>query len=806
MNATDRAPGARDDGMATRLACAAVVVAIPLLLFRQVVAGDGAWIGNPDRLNSSLKVMLHTMRGIWAGRLDAWDESEMLGFDSFVLPYTFPNPLNWLSAAFGAGDFFLVQAWLSILLLMVAGFAALWFLRTIRLPWPEATVGTAVYQLSALTILKLSQNDMSFAVFIVIPIGMAIIRRARADSAVLQFLALTAAITALLHFMFLQKAAYALMLLAAYAVYRLFAERRRAPIVLFGAAAVVAIVVASPRILGIAKAIAEYAREMPGLDLTDFDTVHRIQNIWPVEIFRWLDGALFGISPSDAVRLHNNINLTEGFLLSAGPAIPLLLAVGIPLLYSRVAGAPARVALRRQTDAGFMCIALAFTVSVALFKPMTQLVFLLFLRTDFTHARILIAGLLPMCALVGIVLTCLRPADRERRSMAGLLAGLGLGIAIELIANRIEAPIGSLRADAVTRIVMSLAVSAVLIALILRYRRTRSAIAVVAQAALASLVVAQAFLAADRQVNGPQTSDRGVPFHYGDMYMAAPAEARLPSPEKIATLRATVHGGRVAIVCPADMAGGLCAAHIAEKWQLRAVDGYYGIGVPRRLRMLPWQIGVTELRSLSFTAENRLSWPLLGFLNVAAAVVADRTDEFSVDAADFATIDNPETVIPRAFLARTAEGVAGPDDALRLIFPTDRPVVDVRDRSYVEGLETMEALTPQAEVAVEGHGDRLEFDVSSTTGVRILIVNDLYFPGWRAFVDGIETPILPANVVMRAVPLPTDAKHVTMMYEPFVRSRTAGLIYLAGVILFFAGLLLAARIQTIARRQRRIAT
>ena len=48
----------------------------------------------------------------------------------------------------------------------------------------------------------------------------------------------------------------------------------------------------------------------------------------------------------------------------------------------------------------------------------------------------------------------------------------------------------------------------------------------------------------------------------------------------------------------------------------------------------------------------------------------------------------------------------------------------------------------------------------------ILVLSDTYYPGWRAFVDGVERPILRANHVFRAVVVPAGARDVVFSYEP----------------------------------------
>jgi hypothetical protein len=48
-----------------------------------------------------------------------------------------------------------------------------------------------------------------------------------------------------------------------------------------------------------------------------------------------------------------------------------------------------------------------------------------------------------------------------------------------------------------------------------------------------------------------------------------------------------------------------------------------------------------------------------------------------------------------------------------------------------------------------------------------LILADLYYPGWRATVDGHATPILPADGVFRAVHLPAGRHSIEFTFRPF---------------------------------------
>ena len=68
----------------------------------------------------------------------------------------------------------------------------------------------------------------------------------------------------------------------------------------------------------------------------------------------------------------------------------------------------------------------------------------------------------------------------------------------------------------------------------------------------------------------------------------------------------------------------------------------------------------------------------------------------------------------------------------------------------------------------------------------ILVLSDTYYPGWRAFVDGVEHPILRANHVFRAVVVPAGAHEVVFSYEP--DSFRYGLLISVAAVALWLGL------------------
>jgi uncharacterized membrane protein YfhO len=48
----------------------------------------------------------------------------------------------------------------------------------------------------------------------------------------------------------------------------------------------------------------------------------------------------------------------------------------------------------------------------------------------------------------------------------------------------------------------------------------------------------------------------------------------------------------------------------------------------------------------------------------------------------------------------------------------------------------------------------------------LLVLSEVYYPGWRAYADGREVPIYQADYVLRAVPLRAGHHRVEMVFDP----------------------------------------
>ena len=69
--------------------------------------------------------------------------------------------------------------------------------------------------------------------------------------------------------------------------------------------------------------------------------------------------------------------------------------------------------------------------------------------------------------------------------------------------------------------------------------------------------------------------------------------------------------------------------------------------------------------------------------------------------------------------------------------------------------------------------DRVELRVEPADRPRLLVLNELYSPRWRAFASDAETRVVPVNVVMRGVLVPPGVADLELRYEPFTATTAA---------------------------------
>jgi len=122
-------------------------------------------------------------------------------------------------------------------------------------------------------------------------------------------------------------------------------------------------------------------------------------------------------------------------------------------------------------------------------------------------------------------------------------------------------------------------------------------------------------------------------------------------------------------------------------------------------------------------------------------------------------------VYPRAYFSERVRSEMDPRAVLRQV---TAPGFDGRRDALVETTD-LPPLQPSKTPAVAEATRMSPTELRVTTNTaerRFLVVSEMYFPGWRAYVDGVQTPIFRTNYLFRGVVVPEGQHVVRFVYRP----------------------------------------
>ena len=195
------------------------------------------------------------------------------------------------------------------------------------------------------------------------------------------------------------------------------------------------------------------------------------------------------------------------------------------------------------------------------------------------------------------------------------------------------------------------------------------------------------------------------------------------------------------------------------------------------------QIKQVEIANVSSSATLSLSRATLynSSARTSTTLSSDSRSEFwktVYDQAQVQVLENTRAQ-PRAWLVTEAEAVSA-EDALRRIRGESAHEFDPQRTAL---LEVRPADLPQLTgiVAAENRvlitsysGTRLMMEVDSSTPT-VLVVSEIFYPGWVATVDGRQTEILLTDYLLRGLSLPAGQHKIEMHYTAMA-ARTGAII------------------------------
>jgi Bacterial membrane protein YfhO len=173
--------------------------------------------------------------------------------------------------------------------------------------------------------------------------------------------------------------------------------------------------------------------------------------------------------------------------------------------------------------------------------------------------------------------------------------------------------------------------------------------------------------------------------------------------------------------------------------------------------------------------EQGLTSPLLDLLNTRYIVVptepapdqiALRLDPAyrSVYEDDLVRVlENPKA-LPRAWIVHAAHRVE-PGQALELLASgmVDPRLIALLEQPSPNLAQPVDASADEAVIAAYD-ADRIELRVR-TDAPGLLVLSEVYYPAWKAYVDGDPAPLYLANHALRAVAVPAGKHRVELRHE-----------------------------------------
>lgn len=122
-------------------------------------------------------------------------------------------------------------------------------------------------------------------------------------------------------------------------------------------------------------------------------------------------------------------------------------------------------------------------------------------------------------------------------------------------------------------------------------------------------------------------------------------------------------------------------------------------------------------------------------------------------------------VWPRAYFA---ERVRNDPDPRAVLAAVTAPGFDGRTLALVESnaLPQLAPTSSTAAASVTQEGPNALSIATKTSEPRLLVLSEMDFPGWKASIDGNETPIYKTNYLFRGVVVPPGEHTVRFVYQP----------------------------------------
>jgi hypothetical protein len=147
--------------------------------------------------------------------------------------------------------------------------------------------------------------------------------------------------------------------------------------------------------------------------------------------------------------------------------------------------------------------------------------------------------------------------------------------------------------------------------------------------------------------------------------------------------------------------------------------------------------------------------------------------------------------LPRAWLVHDLTVVRGSEDVvLGVVAPSDLAREVILEEPLPGSVSPPESAAAETVRILKRMPNSLEIEVQAGAP-GVLVLSEVWYPGWRAYMDGERVPVLRADYVLRGVYIARAGTHIVRMeYVPvlvYVGAALSAATVLAFVIMAFVG-------------------
>ena len=214
-----------------------------------------------------------------------------------------------------------------------------------------------------------------------------------------------------------------------------------------------------------------------------------------------------------------------------------------------------------------------------------------------------------------------------------------------------------------------------------------------------------------------------------------------------------------------NLAGNTFNENTTSYWH-KSIGGYHAAKLRRYQEMIEEHIS-TEMNGV-FKAVSEAGgdmqkvapsgFPVLNMLNTRYFI-------FPLQGGKTVPIQNPYT-LGNAWFVNEVQYVDNANeeiDALHRIDPAKTAVVDKKFSAEVKSAAETDTLGTIKLTAYEPND--LKYEVNSKTGGTV-VFSEIYYPGWQAYIDGVEAPHGRADYILRAMNVPAGKQVVEFKFDP----------------------------------------